>query len=66
MRNVVSIIAILALATLGLSGCGKMNQGVARFTGHQDMCIDHVIYMQMPSGVTVKYKADGSGGVVTC
>lgn len=53
-----------ALLTVILSGCGKVDRLVASATGTAESCVDGVTYIQFTSGVTVKYRPDGS--VATC
>ena len=60
MRRLLAI----ALAAGLLAGCGKFEQGVARWTGHAEQCIDGVVYLQFSSGATVKYLPDGR--IATC
>ena len=47
-----------------LTACGAVDRGVASLTGHSVSCVDGVEYIQFTSGVTVKYKQDGT--VSTC
>ena len=49
---------------MALTACGAVDHGVARLTGHSVSCVDGVEYIQFTSGVTVKYKQDGT--VSTC
>lgn len=60
MKRLLSLALIAGL----LAGCGKFEQGVARWTGYSEQCIDGVIYLQFSSGASVKYRPDGS--VATC
>ncbi len=53
------IIAITALVSM-LVGCGSGNKMVAGFKGYAEVEVDGVIYLQFPSGVTVKYNPDGT------
>ncbi len=55
---------IASLSLLALAGCGRVEQGIARWTGHAEQCIDGVIYLQFSSGATVKYLPDGR--IATC
>lgn len=43
-----------------LSACGSYSKSVANLKGHSETVIDGVVYLQFPSGVTVKYNKDGS------
>lgn len=43
-----------------LTGCGDTSRLKARITGISEICHDGVIYIQLPSGVTVKYNRDGT------
>lgn len=52
---------ILALMFVG---CGRYERKVADLTGHSEMCIDGVKYIQFISGATVKYTKDGR--IATC
>jgi hypothetical protein len=54
----------LSLALLALSGCGKLTQLEAHYTGWATECIHGVSYIQFTSGATVEY--DQAGKVVTC
>jgi len=55
--------ALLAVAVL-LSGCGKFDRGVAKWTGSAEVCVDGVRYLQFTSGASVKYNRDGT--IATC
>lgn len=61
MRIALAIVA----ASLVLGGCGRFDRWLAGITGDgTEVCVDGVIYLQFTSGVTVKYKQDGS--IATC
>ena len=55
---------ILAMMTVTLCGCGSWNRTVAHYTGHSEVCVKGVEYVQFPSGASVEY--DRNGKVVTC
>lgn len=56
---------ITVVLALSLTGCGWFDRYVtANVTGNAQSCIDGVMYIQFPSGATVKYKPDGK--VWTC
>lgn len=57
-------ILLAALLAITLSGCGKFDRVAASVTGSAESCVDGVAYLQFTSGVTVKYRPDGS--VATC
>jgi hypothetical protein len=51
---------IIALSALALTGCGWFDRYVvANTVGHSKTCIEGVVYLQFPSGVTVQLNADG-------
>ena len=56
-------LALLVVA-LTLSGCGKFDRGVAKWTGSAEVCVDGVRYLQFTSGASVKYNRDGT--IATC
>ena len=43
-----------------LSGCGRFEKIKANVVGSSEIVVDGVVYLQFPSGVTVKYNRDGS------
>lgn len=51
---------ILIIFLLCLCSCGSFKQGISKFTGYSEITIDHVVYIQFPSGVTVKYNENGT------
>lgn len=54
-------IAIVLLTVLVMSGCGWFDRKItANLTGYAEDCVDGVLYLQFPSGVTVKYNKDGT------
>ena len=46
------------------TGCGAVSRGCANVKGHDEVCVDGVIYLQFPSGVTPKLNREGKA--VTC
>jgi len=44
--------------------CGKVERITASWTGHSEMCISGVKYIQFTSGASVKYLPDGK--IATC
>jgi hypothetical protein len=67
MSNWISWLAIIIstwVIMVNLTGCGMWGRNVAKFTGSYEECYDGVIYIQFTSGVTVKYRRDGS--IATC
>jgi hypothetical protein len=54
----------LFLLMLSLNSCGGCSKDIATLTGYANVCIDGVHYLQFPSGVTPKFKPDGT--IVTC
>ena len=63
MKRLYTATAIIFIA-LGLAACGSVSREVAHYTGHSEMCVDGVKYIQFSSGASVKY--DAQGHVVTC
>ena len=61
-----AFLVILAslLFSAALTGCGKLSRAEAVWTGYAVECVEGVAYLQFPSGVTVKYTADGK--IQTC
>jgi hypothetical protein len=57
-------IAMILSAAILLTGCGWVDQNVAKATGYARMCVDGVEYLQFTSGATVAYTRDGK--VKTC
>ncbi len=57
-------ILLIVTALLTLTGCGVLDRGWAYLSGYSEGCIDGVVYIQFPSGVTVKY--DQTGNVQKC
>lgn len=61
MKQMILVMACLVT----LSGCGAVERSAATFTGGgHESCVDGVVYLQFTSGVTVKYKPDGT--IATC
>ena len=60
MKKIVYILPLVAM----LTACGQVDRGIAQLTGSAVSCIAGVEYIQFTSGVTVKYKQDGT--VATC
>lgn len=59
------IATVVTMSTIGLSGCGKVQQLSAHWTGDAtETCHDGVVYLQFTSGASVKY--DRTSHVVTC
>lgn len=52
------LILVTALA-LAVSGCGKMDQMEAHYTGYSKICVDGVTYIQFTSGATAQVDKDG-------
>ncbi len=53
--------ALLIAMTILLSGCGAFDRFKAGVTGGgTETCIDGVRYIQFTSGVSVKYRPDGT------
>lgn len=64
MENAARIIAV-GVVLLVAAGCGRLDRKIAGLTGKgAEVCVDGVLYLQFTSGVTVKYKPDGT--VATC
>lgn len=57
-------ILAIVVAALAISACGKFDRFSASITGNSETCVDGVKYIQFSSGVSVKYKPDGS--IATC
>lgn len=55
---------ILAIATLSLTACGKVDRTIAHYTGYSKICVDGVQYIQFTSGAAVQ--VDATGKPVTC
>ena len=58
MKNIMLTLVIMSAASV-LTSCGKLDRGIAHITGHSEMCIDGVKYIQFSSGATVKLDRDG-------
>ena len=56
------VVGILVL--LVFVSCGSFNRMKANYTGYSEVTIDHVVYLQFPSGVTVKYDTNGKVATV--
>lgn len=41
-----------------LASCGSASRTVANFTGRSEVCVDHVVVLQFPSGVVYKRTID--------
>ena len=63
VKTIVSLVVVLFF-TVALTGCGKLSRAEAVWTGYAVECVEGVAYLQFPSGVTVKYTADGK--IQTC
>lgn len=49
------LIICVAVATMSLTGCGKISQLKAHYTGQAaETCHDGIVYLQWTSGSTVK------------
>lgn len=59
----IKILAATAL-TIILFGSGAFDRMGAGLTGYTTNCVDGVKYLQLPSGVTVKYNQNGT--IATC
>jgi uncharacterized protein YceK len=57
--NMKKLLLAIPLLTL-LLGCGNVNKMTAGWTGYTEVTVDGVVYLQFPSGVTVKYNKDGT------
>lgn len=58
------LLTLIALMLM-LSGCGRFDRWIAGWTGNGvETCHDGVKYIQFTSGVSVKYKTDGT--IATC
>lgn len=55
---------LYTIPVIFLIGCGQVDRGIAQITGSAVSCLYGVEYIQFASGVTVKYKQDGT--VATC
>lgn len=55
---------LATLVTITLTSCGKVDHIIASTTGHSEVCIDGVTYLQFASGATVKRLP--SGQVAPC
>lgn len=55
---------LIALLVIMFSGCGAFNKIGAHLGEYTEVCVDEVVYLQFPSGATVKYNKDGS--IKTC
>lgn len=60
MKKTIVALPLIAL----LTACGAVDRFGASITGSAVSCIEGVEYLQFTSGVTVKYKQDGT--VSTC
>lgn len=59
------LLAILATAVMGTSGCGYIDRKLSGWTGNASKsCIDGVTYLQFTSGATVQ--VDRKGVPVPC
>lgn len=59
----ISLVGLVVLSMLGmltLTGCGKVDRGLASLTGTAKTCIEGVMYLQFTSGATVMYNTDGT------
>jgi len=57
MKNCLFLLVAIALICVS---CGTFSKWQAGMTGHTEITIDGVVYLQFPSGVTVKYNSDGT------
>lgn len=54
-------IALCVMAAMILClWCGNFNKAKAGIVGYSEVTVDGVVYIQFPSGVTVKYNSDGT------
>ena len=51
---------LIGLVLLTLASCGQYERTVAKVTGYSEVCVSGVVYLQFPSGATVKYQSDGN------
>lgn len=58
------VICVLSTVAVLLTACGSINREMAHYTGHSEICVDGVKYIQFSSGASVKY--DAQGHVVQC
>ena len=57
--------SMLLVAILALTGCGRIDRGMANFTGKgSEVCQGGVLYLQFTSGVSVAYTP--AGLIKTC
>jgi hypothetical protein len=54
------ILLLLVILFVSFSSCGSCSKWNAEMTGHSEVVIDGVVYLQFSSGVTVKYNTDGT------
>ena len=59
IRRVVAYFVLLFFI-FSLYGCGSISRARASFVGYSEVVVDGVVYIQFPSGVTVKYNKDGT------
>lgn len=59
MRYLMPVLLLLIFAA-----CGRFERKIADMTGHSEMCIDGVKYIQFTSGASVKYTKEGR--IATC
>lgn len=55
MKNIFAIMMVGIL----VSGCGEYARSQAQLVGYSKVCVDHVTYLQFPSGVTVQVDQEG-------
>ena len=59
------LLSLVSSLVLLVAGCGRVDRSIAGWTGKgAETCVDGVLYLQFTSGVTVKYRPDGT--VATC
>lgn len=59
MKN--TLIALAAIATLALAGCGWVDKQVTSFGGSSERCYKNVLYVNFTTGATPVYKIGPNG-----
>jgi hypothetical protein len=59
MKKILALIIACLIFVSFVTGCGKADRMIAKYTGYSNICVDGVSYLQFTSGATVKVGLDG-------
>ena len=64
LGNYGKTLSVILIASILITGCGRITRMVAGVTGYSTLCVNNVLYIQFTSGASVAYNSDGK--IATC